>query len=244
MVNAKSFSEVQKLVANLLKDRILVGHAVHNDLQALLLSHPHNLTRDTQVLAGKHGTVTANKLAEEKADPSKSVRRNKRQALRRMVIDELGIDIQSGEHSSIIDARATMAIYRLHKKIWDKGFVAPLHKIKKKKTKAELTEDVDSSSDVSPSKSDGKRKRKADADADSDNESPRPSESKADMKSRPGKKQAISSGLSVIVKSRKGGVESKQVVSGTRRQGQGKPAGSTGNGNGGGGGKWWTTLGK
>jgi len=31
--SAKSFSEVQKLVAALLKDRILVGHAVHNDLQ-------------------------------------------------------------------------------------------------------------------------------------------------------------------------------------------------------------------
>jgi RNA exonuclease 4 len=30
---AKSFSEVQKKVSDLLKDKVLVGHAVHNDLQ-------------------------------------------------------------------------------------------------------------------------------------------------------------------------------------------------------------------
>ncbi|KAJ2992415.1 hypothetical protein NUW54_g7939 [Trametes sanguinea] len=33
MVHAKSFEEVQKQVADLLEDRILVGHAVHNDLK-------------------------------------------------------------------------------------------------------------------------------------------------------------------------------------------------------------------
>jgi len=33
---AKSFDEVQKQVADLIKDRILVGHAVHNDLKVLL----------------------------------------------------------------------------------------------------------------------------------------------------------------------------------------------------------------
>ena len=32
-MTAKPFVEVQKQVANLLKDRILVGHAVHNDLK-------------------------------------------------------------------------------------------------------------------------------------------------------------------------------------------------------------------
>lgn len=35
---AKPFVEVQKLVADLLKDRILVGHAVHNDLKVRLVS--------------------------------------------------------------------------------------------------------------------------------------------------------------------------------------------------------------
>lgn len=30
---AKPFEEVQKQVADLVKDRILIGHAVHNDLK-------------------------------------------------------------------------------------------------------------------------------------------------------------------------------------------------------------------
>ncbi|KAF5377420.1 hypothetical protein D9757_009718 [Collybiopsis confluens] len=54
MVGAKPFKDVQKRVAELIKDRILVGHAIHNDLKALLLSHPWPLTRDTQYFAGKH----------------------------------------------------------------------------------------------------------------------------------------------------------------------------------------------
>lgn len=33
MVKAKSFEEIQKQVAGLIKDRVLVGHAVHNDLK-------------------------------------------------------------------------------------------------------------------------------------------------------------------------------------------------------------------
>ncbi|OBZ69895.1 RNA exonuclease 4 [Grifola frondosa] len=104
MVHAKSFGDVQKEVASLLKDRILVGHAVHNDLKALLLSHPRADIRDTQVCAAKH-----------KLMPSR------RPALRHLVHQELGVAIQGGEHSSVTDARATMAIYRIHRKEWEKG---------------------------------------------------------------------------------------------------------------------------
>ncbi|KAJ4471493.1 ribonuclease H-like domain-containing protein [Lentinula aciculospora] len=104
MKKAKPFDEIQKTVAELLQDRTLVGHAIHNDLKALLLSHPWNLTRDTQHLAGKSKVV-----------------RSKYIALRKLVEQELGIIIQAGEHSSLVDARATMAVYRLHRKEWDKG---------------------------------------------------------------------------------------------------------------------------
>ncbi|OAX35721.1 ribonuclease H-like protein [Rhizopogon vinicolor AM-OR11-026] len=104
MVKAKPFEEVQKSVAALTKDRILVGHAVHNDLKVLLLSHPGPCIRDTQHLAGKH-KLTA-----------------KRPALRNLVKQELGVVIQGGEHSSVTDARATMAVFRLHRKEWEKGF--------------------------------------------------------------------------------------------------------------------------
>ena len=75
---------MQKEVADLLKDRILVGHAVHNDLKALLLSHPRPQTRDTQLLAHKH-----------------KVWRGRRPALRHLAKQELGLTIQGGEHSSV-----------------------------------------------------------------------------------------------------------------------------------------------
>lgn len=99
---AKIFEEVQALVAELMKDRILVGHAIQNDLkvrsalfllcawriipapQALMLSHPRAQIRDTQLLAHRHGQS-----------------RSPRPALRNLVRDMLGAKIQEGEHSSV-----------------------------------------------------------------------------------------------------------------------------------------------
>lgn len=84
MVAARDFTEVQAEVAELLKDRILIGHAVFNDCQALLLSHSRLATRDTQQLAGKY-----------------KLTRSKFPALRSLVQDFLHVQIQSGEHSSV-----------------------------------------------------------------------------------------------------------------------------------------------
>lgn len=105
MVGAKPFDKVQKLVADMIQDRILVGHAVHNDLKVLFLSHPRSMLRDTQFYAYKFNLT-----------------KSKRIALRTLVKDQIGITIQDGEHDSVIDAQATMAIYRLHKDTWEKGF--------------------------------------------------------------------------------------------------------------------------
>jgi RNA exonuclease 4 len=129
-------------VADLLRDKVLVGHAVFHDLkacpliinlflshltvfpvQALLLSHPFPFKRDTQQLAYKY------KLSNSRYP-----------ALRTLTVQEFGIQIQGGEHSSVCfvlrvhhtaariyvsvqvtDARATMAIYRLHRREWEKG---------------------------------------------------------------------------------------------------------------------------
>ncbi|KAJ8489100.1 hypothetical protein ONZ45_g13705 [Pleurotus djamor] len=117
MAKAKPFEDIQTLVAGLLKDRILVGHAV------LLLSHPRPQTVDTQYYAWKY-KVTKSKYA----------------ALRNLVKQELDMSIQEGEHSSVTDARATMALFRLHKHEWEKN----LHPvINKKKRKREDVEDED-----------------------------------------------------------------------------------------------------
>ncbi|KAG6889539.1 hypothetical protein C0992_004799 [Termitomyces sp. T32_za158] len=125
MLKAKPFDEVQKKVAELLKDRILVGHAVYNDLKALLLSHSRPMTRDTQFYAGKHKVV-----------------KSKYVALRNLVKQELDVVIQGGEHSSVTDARATMAIYRIHRKEWEKGN-KPLPQTKKRKRVEGMAGDAD-----------------------------------------------------------------------------------------------------
>lgn len=44
--------------------------------------------------------------------------------LRMLTSKILGLDIQSGEHSSVEDARATMAIYRQHAKDWEEALRA------------------------------------------------------------------------------------------------------------------------
>ncbi|KAG6918261.1 hypothetical protein DXG01_015635 [Tephrocybe rancida] len=123
MIKAKPFDEIQKQVADLLKDRILVGHAVFNDLKALLLSHPRPMIRDTQYYAGKHKVV-----------------KSKYVALRNLVKQELDVTIQGGEHSSVTDARATMAVYRIHRKEWEKGN-RPLPHTKKRKQADRTAED-------------------------------------------------------------------------------------------------------
>ncbi|GAA5871892.1 hypothetical protein JCM3774_000722 [Rhodotorula dairenensis] len=100
--NAPSFADVQKEVSALLDGRILVGHALSNDTTVLLLSHPRHMTRDTS-----------------KYSPLQGLARTKRPGLKTLAKLVLGVDIQSGEHSSIIDARATMAIYRSQKAAWE-----------------------------------------------------------------------------------------------------------------------------
>jgi len=125
MINAKTFEEVQGVIAELIQDRVIIGHAIQNDLKALMLSHPRAQIRDTQLLAHKHGQC-----------------RGARPALRTLVRGMLGATIQEGEHSSVTDARATMAIYRLHRKQWERGYaVVPIRIQRKGRAKAEPDDD-------------------------------------------------------------------------------------------------------
>lgn len=101
MRGAPSFEDVQKQVAKLIEGRILIGHAVENDLkvsravvpvvpfqltlsQSLYLSHPNPLLRDTQ-----------------KCKPLREHAKTKRPGLKRLTELELGLKIQDGAHSSV-----------------------------------------------------------------------------------------------------------------------------------------------
>ncbi|KAL1651890.1 3'-5' exonuclease [Diplodia intermedia] len=96
--HARPFADVQRDVAALLAGRILVAHAVKNDLDALMLSHPKRDVRDTS----RHPAFR--KLSMGKAP-----------ALKKLAREFLGVEIQGGEHSSVEDARATMLLFRKEK---------------------------------------------------------------------------------------------------------------------------------
>lgn len=110
--NAPSYQTVQKEVADILKGRILVGHALHNDLQVLYLSHPRKDIRDTQ-----------------RYKPIQKLMKTKHPGLKKLAKVILKETIQTGEHSSVVDARVTMKIYKHFSKEWEQ-FV----RLRKKKT--------------------------------------------------------------------------------------------------------------
>jgi len=91
---ARPFAEVQTAVATLLDGKVLVGHALRNDLAALMLGHPKRDIRDTARYPGYR------KLAGGKT-PS----------LRKLAREVLGQRIQEGEHSSVVDARVAMELF-------------------------------------------------------------------------------------------------------------------------------------
>lgn len=93
---AALFADAQEKVRSLLQDRILVGHAVHNDLEKLGLTHPRKQIQDTQTYA-----------------PYRSLAKGKKPSLKRLAELVLGAKIQLGSHSSVEDARATMLLFRL-----------------------------------------------------------------------------------------------------------------------------------
>ncbi|KAH6577221.1 hypothetical protein BASA50_006548 [Batrachochytrium salamandrivorans] len=99
----RPFKEVQQEVAEIIKDRILIGHAIKYDLTALRLHHPSRLIRDTSTYQAFRNPRTGSA-----------------QALRKLSLELLGITIQEGEHSSEVDARATMQLYHLHRIEWEK----------------------------------------------------------------------------------------------------------------------------
>ncbi|KAI0974589.1 ribonuclease H-like domain-containing protein [Xylaria arbuscula] len=100
---ARPFGEVQATVADLLKNRILVGHDVRHDLAVLELSHPTPQTRDT----ARHSSF-------------RKFGHGPKPALRNLAREVLGLDdFQSGKHSSIEDARVAMLLFRTKKSEFD-----------------------------------------------------------------------------------------------------------------------------
>ena len=102
-VGAVRFAEAQRRVAELLRGRTLVGHALKNDLKVLLLSHPHRAVRDTARYklmreAGRGGTPSLKSLAARL----------------------LGREVQKGAHDPLQDARVAMQLYMSYRDNWER----------------------------------------------------------------------------------------------------------------------------
>ncbi|EGD81942.1 RNA exonuclease 4 [Salpingoeca rosetta] len=102
LTDAPAFEDVREHVSELVKGKILVGHAIKNDLKVLKLSHPRHLLRDTSIYK-----------------PFKAHAGGKRPALRRLAQSILGITLQDGEHDSVEDARAALRLYMHVKSEWE-----------------------------------------------------------------------------------------------------------------------------
>lgn len=107
---ANSYDATQRAVAALLRGRVLVGHALHNDLRALMLDHPRRMTRDTSLWYKKHGHGGRKMVGGRRTPP----------ALRKLAATVLGVEgFQRGEHDSVSDARVTLALYKKSSKRWE-----------------------------------------------------------------------------------------------------------------------------
>lgn len=102
--NGEDFKTVQEEVVRMLQGKILVGHALRNDLAVLNIKHPAAHIRDTS----RYKPLC--KLVSNGQTPS----------LKRVTMVLLGKEIQTGEHNSIEDARAAMSIYNLIAGDWEK----------------------------------------------------------------------------------------------------------------------------
>jgi len=100
LADAPPTSEVRARVAELLRGRIVVGHAVHHDFAALGVPHPPRDVRDTATyppLMSRHGGAGAE--GEEREG------RLRPRALRHLSAEFLGVEIQTGRHDPVDDAR-------------------------------------------------------------------------------------------------------------------------------------------
>ncbi|XP_044086021.1 apoptosis-enhancing nuclease [Neovison vison] len=108
MRKAIPFQVAQKEILKLLKGKVVVGHALHNDFQALKYVHPRSQTRDT--------TYVPSLLQQP------GLHTRTRVSLKDLALQLLHKKIQVGQHghSSVEDATTAMELYRLVEAQWER----------------------------------------------------------------------------------------------------------------------------
>lgn len=105
MDSGQDFSSVRETVKLMIHGRILVGHALKNDMLVLNLRHPRHMTRDTS----RYNPI------------ARRIRALGTPSLKNLAKLILGEEIQNGIHDSVQDATATMKIYLIFQDEWEKS---------------------------------------------------------------------------------------------------------------------------
>ena len=113
------FKVAQAEVAEMIKDRIVIGHGLSNDFAVLEFSHSRHLIRDTSSYK-----------------PFKEISRGNTPSLKNLVKHFLGSEVQTGVHDSVEDARSALLLYRKHRAAWERS-------MKQKKKRAKMGEGED-----------------------------------------------------------------------------------------------------
>lgn len=103
-----SYGKCRAQVRKLLYGKVLIGHGIHNDLAVLNLRHAPHLLRDTSL------------YLPYMKDFGNGVVRSR--SLRDLAREFCGLEIQEGEHCSIEDAKAAMALYAIAQVEWDEYY--------------------------------------------------------------------------------------------------------------------------
>lgn len=133
---ARPLEEVQAEISKLVKDRVLIGHAIRHDLDALMLGHPKRDIRDT----ARHA-------------PYRKLAGGSSPRLKILASELLGLEIQEGSHSSVEDARACILLFRRDKAAFERDHA------KKWPTRAPV-EPTENDEQSTPKKARKKKKKK------------------------------------------------------------------------------------
>lgn len=109
--SAIPFDRCREILLDLFTGKVIVGHALSNDFEVANITHPERDTRDTQ----KHA-------------PFKDLMGSKSPSLRLLTKIVLGITIQEGAHSSVVDAQAAMLLFRLNRRQIEKKTLSKRNK--------------------------------------------------------------------------------------------------------------------
>ncbi|KAJ0008553.1 hypothetical protein NQD34_015968, partial [Periophthalmus magnuspinnatus] len=104
---AMPYNQARKEILKLLMGKVLIGHAIHNNLRVLNYYHPRTLIRDTSRVP------LLNAMA--------GFPEHQPASLKRLMKAIFNKDIQMGSngHSSVEDARATMELYKVVEAEWE-----------------------------------------------------------------------------------------------------------------------------